>query len=320
MAPCGAVDLLLPVGAGIAEHAGVVGAAIVVAHQTAVLHGVHRDVAVGILIIAHHHAFARVTFIYLGHGRTVLVAVHHVGELLLGAQRHATRIAHLRGTALAAFLGGDDDDTVRTTATVDGGGRCVLQHVERLNILGVDHRKGVGKALYAVVVHRHAVDDDQRVVGGIQRRASTNADGSAATRGTAAAGDADTGNLTLHHVLGVDHEALVLRVGLQGRHRSGQVALLHSAVTDDHHVLQHRLVVLECNCQSGGGLHRLRLIADVAHGDVGTLVGFQHEVTVEVGDGGRLCAGHAHRSSDNGFACSIFHKASHLNLGEGSYR
>ena len=45
-----------------------------------------------------------------------------------------------------------------------------------------------------------------------------------------------------------------------------------------------------------------------------------YEVTVEIRNGGRLCAVHAYCSADNGFACSIFHMSFYLNLGKGTYR
>ena len=68
-----------------------------------------------------------------------------------------------------ALLCGDDDDTVRTARTVDGCSRCVFQHVERLDILWVDGREEVGACVaHLVVVHRHAVDNDQRIVAGVQ--------------------------------------------------------------------------------------------------------------------------------------------------------
>ncbi|CCY37512.1 unknown [Alistipes sp. CAG:831] len=40
--------------------------------------------------------------------------------------------------AFLTFLGSDDNDTVGTTGTVQGSGRCVLQHGHRLDILRVD--------------------------------------------------------------------------------------------------------------------------------------------------------------------------------------
>ena len=40
--------------------------------------------------------------------------------------------------ALLALLGGDEDYTVGGTCTVDGCGRGVLQHVDALDVVGVD--------------------------------------------------------------------------------------------------------------------------------------------------------------------------------------
>ena len=106
---------------------------------------------------------------------TILVAVHHLKALLAHAQCCASRIGNARLHTLAAFLRSDDDDTVRTTRTVDSRGRSVLQYVERLNVLGIDHRKGVRQTLHTFVIHGKTIDDDQRIVGGVKRRATTDA-------------------------------------------------------------------------------------------------------------------------------------------------
>ena len=57
------------------------------------------------------------------------------------------------GTSSAALLGVDTDDAVRRLGTVDGGRRCILQHVDALHVIGVDVGDG------AVV--DHTVQHDQ---------------------------------------------------------------------------------------------------------------------------------------------------------------
>ena len=70
---------------------------------------------------------------------------------------------------LRAFFGIDDDDTVGSTATVDSGSRSIFEDGESLDISRVNHREGVGSTLDTVVIHSQTIDDDQRVVGSIQR-------------------------------------------------------------------------------------------------------------------------------------------------------
>ena len=111
---------------------------------------------------------AGVALVEVFHESSILIAVHHVDGFLLHAQRHATVVRHAGLLAAAAFLGGDDDDTVRTAATVDGRCRSVFQHVEALDILRVDNTQSVRHTLDTRLVHGHTVDDDKGVVAGVQ--------------------------------------------------------------------------------------------------------------------------------------------------------
>ena len=57
---------------------------------------------------------------------------------------------------LVALFGGDDDDTVGTTGTIECIGRCILQHCHRCHIGRVD------AVPFAVV--GHAIEHDERIV------------------------------------------------------------------------------------------------------------------------------------------------------------
>ena len=133
----GTVDLVLPVGVGFAQGC-----------QSLFLAGI--------------------AFINLGNKVAVLVSVHDLNALFLLAPGHTTVVGNARTLSAAAFLGGDDDDTVRTTATIDGGCRGVLEDVEALDVLGVDDGQTIGETFHTLVVHGHTVDHDQRVVAGVQ--------------------------------------------------------------------------------------------------------------------------------------------------------
>ena len=158
-----AVNLLLPVGVGSTEH------------------------LVGIALLAPD-VLDEVA---------ILCGIHHVERVLVGADGHATGVRHLHALTPATFLRCDNDDTVRTAATVDGRGRGILQHVEGLDVLRVNGCEKVGNTLHSVVIHRHTINDQQRVVVGIQRRAAADADIHLAARCTVVRGDVNTSNLTL---------------------------------------------------------------------------------------------------------------------------
>ena len=99
---------------------------------------------------------------------TIFIAIHHVKRLLTHTDGSATGIRDCGLGVLASFLGCDNDDTIRTTATIDSSSRSILQNVERLNVLRIDHRKGVGKTLHTFVIHCQTINNNQRVVRGIQ--------------------------------------------------------------------------------------------------------------------------------------------------------
>ena len=136
------VDLLLPVGIGSTE-----------------------EVLAGRSHILPANGLAGIELLHEG---AVLVAVKHVDVLGNGGHRHVAVVAHLGRRALAALLRGDDDDTVGAAATIDGGGRGILQDGEALDVVRVDHGEGVGQTLHTLVVHGQTVDDDKRVVAGIE--------------------------------------------------------------------------------------------------------------------------------------------------------
>ena len=254
MADGGAVDLALPVGIGSSES-------------------IDR-------ILVH-------TGIQVGDELAELIAGHHVHELLAHAGRDGTVVGDLGSLVGAALLGRDDDDTVGSAGTVDGGCGSVLQDVEALDIGRIDHGEEVGQTLDTVVVHCKTVDDDERVIGSVQGRTSTDTDGRAATRGAAGTGNADAGDLAGQHILGVHDDTLVLGVRFKGGHRAGEVALLDGTVADDHDLVEELAVLLEgdgarhLGCLEGKGR-----VTDAA--DLDDRIGardVQDEVTVDARHG-----------------------------------
>ena len=141
----------------------------------------------------------------------------------MGAQGEASAVGNLRSLPFPPLFRSDNDDAIRATRTIDGRCRCVFQHIEALNVLRVDGRKDIRDTLHTRIINRNIVDNDQRIVGSIQRRAATNAHRCCATGRSVIAGDAHTGHFSRDHVLWIHHEALVLAVGFQCRHRAGQV-------------------------------------------------------------------------------------------------
>ena len=78
----------------------------------------------------------------------ILAGAEHlaIGSLGIGGEVHAHADDRL---ALLTFLGGDDDNTTGGLGTVDGSRRGILQHVDLLDVIGVNLRETAGE-LHAV--------------------------------------------------------------------------------------------------------------------------------------------------------------------------
>ncbi len=135
------------------------------------------------------------------------------------------------GLALLGGLGGNEDDTVRTARTVDGGCRRVLEHVDGLDVVDVDVLQGVA--------HFETVDD----VKGLGRTR----DGGTATdrnlrrsaRGAAGGDDVHTGRLALQGLRGGHDRNGGQFLTRNGDRRTGYVLTLDLGVTDGHDLLHH---------------------------------------------------------------------------------
>ena len=81
-------------------------------------------------------------------------------------------------TALLSLLGGDDDDAIGCTGTIDGCRRSILQHSHALDIRRVDHTEEVAAVTRdTTLLQWHTIEHDKRVVAGIQRSTTTHTDG-----------------------------------------------------------------------------------------------------------------------------------------------
>ena len=156
--------------------------------------------------------------------------------------------------ACLTLLGGNEDDTVRTTCTVDGRCRSVLEDFHRLDIVVVQE--------VDVARNRHTIDHVERV-GTIDGGDTTHEDLWSCTRRTGA-GHLHTIDLALEGVHGVAGSALHDFIALDGRDGRGKVALLHNAVTYYHHVVENLLILLHADIEDSLVANRLFLgvIAD----------------------------------------------------------
>ena len=68
-----------------------------------------------------------------------------------------------------AFFGGDQDDPVGRSGAVNRCGGGVFEDGEGFDVFGVDEGQWIGCPGNTAVIHRYTVDNDQRIVAGVQR-------------------------------------------------------------------------------------------------------------------------------------------------------
>ena len=229
-----------------------------------------------------------------------------------------------------AFLRRNHDDAVGRPRTVERGGVGTLQHVHRLDVVGVDHRQRVGTLgvgvfrhvvgvvdlAARVVGHGHTVDDDERRRTRQNRlvTAQLNARG---TAGTARRGRDDHARHLSFERVGHVHVLHLHQVfGLHLLRGVGERLFLAQNTHCRHHHLGDVVARLGLQADAEGRGRRGRrfkwLVADVGDHDAcpGRRDG-QREASVDVGDGLRVAVFDGDGGSDERFARLINHRSCH---------
>ena len=145
------------------------------------------------------------------------------------------------------FLGGDEDDTVGTTRTVDGGGTHVLQHFDALDVVGVDGGKRIEAAFDgsqpcpaggSVFVVDETIDHVKGFVAGIHRVAATDADAALCSWLSAGCGHVQSGHLSAQGSVEGAGCAVLKHVCLDSHDRTCQLCAALGAVAYHDHVVE----------------------------------------------------------------------------------
>ena len=185
-------------------------------------------------------------------------------------------VAHLGLTFLTA-LGGNEDYTIGTAATVDGGRRGVFQDGDVLDVV----RWNIADALYG-----ETVNDVKRVVRLGDRTTTTDADLHLCIRRTFSCGDLHTWHLTSQGLRGISNRYGLQCLTVHCGYRTCQVLLLHRTVTDDDDVVQCGGIILErnVNLTLARNVNLFGLHTDVGDDDnMAASLQVDSEITVEIG-------------------------------------
>ena len=151
------------------------------------------------------------------------------------------RIHSHRSLARSTLLGRNDNHAVSAASAIQGIGSRILQHRHRLNVLRAD--------VVQVALVRRTVQDNQRVVAGIDRADTTNADGRA--RGARLSGSVvqlHAGHFTLQRIGRIGSLDFINLVGVHHRGRTRKRRLLGRTVSHYHHLVQQFGVGLHPDC------------------------------------------------------------------------
>ena len=205
--------------------------------------------------------------------------------------------------ALLALLGGDDDDAVGGTCTVDGTRGSVLQDFDALDVVGVHDVQAT--------LERNTVDDVERV-GSIVGTGTTDTNARRLTRLARVGGDVDTGCQTLQGIVDTNRSLALKVFAADLGDGCGNDALLLHTVTDNDNVLEEFLVLNQDDVH----LHTSgKLLWNVTHetesdssADGDTSEG---EITIDIGNSSDSCTLDIGISTDDGLAHLIYNDAIH---------
>ena len=179
---------------------------------------------------------------------------------------------------LRASLGGDDNHTVGTARTVDGRGRGILEDVDALHVVHVDHvQRHIG---------RHTVDNQKRVA------VVNGTDASDFHTHVAARGPArnylQTGGPTLQGGSEARRRLTGQIFGGDLRDSSRQVAFLLDTISNDYNLVEHLVVLVHDNLHRAlsvhiGVLSHIAYITEVQYGIGRTEI--ETEMSIYIGHG-----------------------------------
>ena len=157
---------------------------------------------------------------------------------------------HSHGAGLTG-LGGDHDNAVSCARTVNGGGGSIFQHLDGLDIVGVEHADDallnltVIGLVHGAALYGNAVHDPERIRVARERTNTTNLDLLGCTGNTVGGVHLDTSGQALEGGFDGDGIDFGEVFGFDGAYRADVVALLGGTITDDDHVFKQFTVLFE---------------------------------------------------------------------------
>ena len=167
--------------------------------------------------------------------------------------------------AMRSFLSSDDDHTVGTTRTIDSGSGNILQHLDALDIRGVQERQRIKRGITGlgtctggcrIIIDDETINHIERFVTTSDTITTTDADDAGCTRLTRGLCDIQTSHSTLQGTLyGI--VLLAEHISIYRRDTTGQLQALLGTITHNHHFVEFAGVIYQRD------LHGLLEVIDI---------------------------------------------------------
>ena len=229
----------------------------------------------------------------------IRLCIHLLGQS--GGFREADRC--IEGNAALSghpTLGGNNHDTIRTTRTINGGRRSILQNLHALNVFGID--------TFQTGFTHHAIHDIKRFIALVDGVGTTNTNLDRATRNTVTY-YIYTGNTTLQGIAHLGNRLCLESLAIHHGYRTRHIGLAYRTITDDHYFVQRLCVFFQHNIQrTSVPCHVLVLITYIRNlNDIARFHTVQCKLSVHIGYGTIRCSFHHNGSTDNRHSRNVFY-------------
>ena len=196
---------------------------------------------------------------------------------------------------LTAFLGGNNHHARHCARTIYRGGTTVLQHLERLDVVGIQTGNGVGNQRRGIaarqvvgihvdgIFHNHAVDHPEGRGGTIDRGGTANANFRCRTEGAAHVLHAHAGGASFKRTGHVGHTVELGLLCVNLRRGTREQTLVHLLNTRHHHFVDGTGIGLQRHLHAVLRRHSLTHHAYIADDQLLAVGHVDGEMAVHVG-------------------------------------
>ena len=217
---------------------------------------------------------------------------------------------------LISLLGRNQDNTVGSTATIEGRGSRTFQYGHRLDIVWIDGRDTITEVITAAfastakvcIIQRHTIHHIERLVVACHFCITTKEYTGRTRSTTSGVLHYETSHLTRKRIDDIGFLRLGEFLTLHFLQSIAEgLAVSFDTEGGDNHLIQGLTILMHRDFHAISSFHGHRLVTDIAHFERSSRLAIQRKVTIHIGNGTVGCTGHLHASANQGFASGIHH-------------